>query len=106
MAITFDMYINGALVSDKIGELLYELTSEDNPLNYETEFTWRIDIVNEFGIAEGDNWTFTTIPFKPPLPTGITLVGGVPTGTASGLNNMITCKKLVVAAANKLWYES
>jgi hypothetical protein len=76
--------------------------------------SWRIDAVNEVGTTTGDVWTFTTISFLPPIPTYTILNGGTPPPDGvegvdfdwSGLNNMITCKKLVVAAANKLWYES
>lgn len=43
--------------------------------------------------------------FDPPLPSGVTLVDGVPTGTPTGESNMITIRKLVAAADNKIWYE-
>lgn len=71
---------------------------------------WRVDAVNTNGTTVGDEWYFTTMNFGPPLPTGVTLDhsgggGGVPTGTATGLNNMITIKKLIVAANNKIWCE-
>ena len=71
---------------------------------------WRVDAVNIYGTTVGDEWYFTTMLFGPPLPTGVTLdhsggAGGVPTGTATGENNMITVRKLVAAARNKIFYE-
>ncbi|MCK5608886.1 hypothetical protein KAR91_43840 [Candidatus Pacearchaeota archaeon] len=70
---------------------------------------WRVDAVNEAGIAVGDEWYFTTMLFGPPLPTGVTLDYGedppVPTGTPTGENNMMTVRKLIAAANGKIWYE-
>jgi len=87
--------------------------------NYNATYYWRVDSVNQFGVTEGDVEHFYTIVFAPPLPTGITLTdipGGIPgdeeggegeqTGTATGGNIIITNRRLVVAAANKIWYES
>lgn len=78
-------------------------------LNY-----WRIDAVNENGTTIGDEWSLSTILFGPPLPQGITLDYsgepgdedyGEPTGTPTGENAMLTVKRLVAAAYNKIWYE-
>ena len=70
---------------------------------------WRIDAVNENGTTQGDEWVFTTMLFAPPLPTGYSLDYGedppVLTGTPTGESNMMTVRKLVVAANNKIWYE-
>jgi hypothetical protein len=117
MALTYYLYINGELVTDEISGLLYELT--DALLDYDTEFTWRADVVNEFGITTGDNWTFTTIAFVPPIASYILIEGGNGKGPNddppgiewvdwkwSGLNNMITIKRLVAAIDNRLFYES
>jgi len=76
-------------------------------LNYLTEYSWRVDSINEYGTTTGDVWTFTTLRFAPPLPTGVTIDDdGEPTGTPTGENAMIQVKRLVVAANNKIWYES
>jgi len=32
-----------------------------NPLSYNTEHTWRVDSVNEWGTTTGDTWSFTTL---------------------------------------------
>lgn len=71
---------------------------------------WRVDAVNAQGITQGDEWIFTTMNFAPVLPTGVTLdhsggEGGVPTGTPTGENNIMTIRRLVVAANDKIWYE-
>jgi len=70
---------------------------------------WRVDAVNTQGTTQGDEWVFTTMSFAPPLPTGYTLDCSedppVLTGTPTGVNNMMTIKKLVLAANNKIWYE-
>jgi len=78
---------------------------------YDTTYYWRVDAVNEFGVTQGDTWSFTTITFDPPLPLGLSLDSGSGnegtgvTGTATGENNIITIKRLVAAAANTIWYE-
>jgi len=77
---------------------------------YNSVYYWRVDAVNDFGTTEGDVWTFNSIDYAPPLPTGVTLtdvVGdeGEPTGTPTGENNMITVRRLVAAANNTVFYE-
>lgn len=75
-------------------------------LDYYTEYSWRVDSINVNGTTTGDVWTFTTIRFYPPLPTGVTLDdAGDPTGDPTGENAMIQVKRLVVAANNKIFYE-
>lgn len=77
-----------------------------SPFEYVISRTWRIDAVNDAGTTTGDVWTFTTIAFDPPLPTGVTLdAEGEPTGTPSGENVMLTKKRLVAAAENAFYYE-
>ncbi len=78
-------------------------------LDYNIEYSWRVDATNEFGTTTGDVWSFTALLFAPPFPTGVTLDYGedppVPTGTPTGVNNMVTLKRIVVAANDKIWYE-
>ncbi len=67
---------------------------------------WRVDAVNTEGTTQGDEWVFTTLSFLPVLPSGLSLdANGAVQGTASGLNNMLTIRRLVAAAANTFWYE-
>ena len=77
-------------------------------------YYWQVNTKNQFGTTEGDYWSFTTISYDPPLPTGITLDYsgdqsdedyGEQTGTPTGVNNMITIRGLVAAANDKIWYE-
>jgi len=79
---------------------------------YNETYYWRVDTYwpSTEETAEGDEWWFSTVAFNPPLPSGVTLAGGDgdegdPTGTATGLNNMMTVRKLVAAARNKIFYE-
>lgn len=87
-----------------------ELDIEFGPFDYGTTYTWRVDATNEYGTTIGDEWTFTALEFAPPLPTGVTMVDGtLESGTAgspTGENNMMTVKRLMAAAQNKIWYEN
>lgn len=76
------------------------------PFAYNVTRYWRIDSTNAQGTTTGDEWSFSTIAFAPVLPTGVTLDGsGNPTGTATGENNIVTIRRWVAAANNKIWYE-
>jgi len=75
--------------------------------DYNTSYYWRVDTVNQFGITAGDEWTFTSISFCPPLPFGMTLDDeGNPTGNPTGENNVMIIKRLIAAAKNAVYYES
>lgn len=104
----YDVYFDSGSGMELVGEGLSEtsLTVLFGPFEYGTTYSWRVDATNEYGTTEGDVWSFTCLSFKPPLPTGITLDSeGNPTGTASGDNTMITIRRLVAAANNKIWIE-
>ena len=87
-------------------------------LVYGTTYEWRIDATNTFGTTTGNTWSFTTIDFDQ-LRISYRLIRGgsgagpydSPPGTKgtdwefTGENNMISVKRLVVAANNKIWYE-
>jgi len=121
VATSYDLYVGiGELAGEQSIDVLgLESTSYDSAVvdfqngyiwGYNSTYHWRVDAANEFGIAEGDEWTFASISYEPPLPTGITLSDvegeeGEPTGTPTGENNVITIQRLVVAADNKLFYE-
>lgn len=117
---TYDVYFGtpGDLVQIATAQAGLSITVL-SVLEYNTVYNWRVDAINDEGTTTGDVWSFTTLRFDPPFPTGITLKyegdggypgdpgdGPLPAGTASGLNNMVTLKKLVVAANNKVFYES
>lgn len=69
-------------------------------LEYDTEYSWRVDVYDGVDTTTGDVWTFTTISFGPPAPS---LDGS---GNANGLNNMVTLRRVVVASNNKIFYET
>ena len=90
-----------------------------SPYGYVTTRYWRIDSINDIGTTTGDEWSFTTIGFHR-LRVSYELISGgsgngpydTPTpgveGTDfryTGENNMITVRRLVAAANNKIWIE-
>ena len=76
-------------------------------LEYNTVYNWRVDTVTEVETITGDTWSFTALLYAPPLPSGVTLDGdGNPTGTPTGVNNMVPLKRLVTASNNKVFYET
>ncbi len=108
MAETYDIYFGPtgdlSLISAEQVGLSIEVPYA---LEYNTEYSWRVDATNEFGTTTGNTWSFTCLFFAPPLPSGITLDGdGEPTGIASGLNNMVTLKRIVAVANDKVFYET
>ena len=114
MAETYDVYFDRAdgegleLIAVDISDL--EQAIAFGPFDYNTGYSWRVDAVNEYGTTTGDVWTFTSIKFDPPLPSGVTLTDvpgeeGEPTGTPTGENAVIRVSRLVAAAHNKIWYE-
>jgi len=77
-----------------------------SPFEYLVTRYWRIDAINDVGLTTGDEWSFTSIAFDPPLPTGVTLdAEGEPTGTPTGESGMLTIRRLIAAARNKIYYE-
>ena len=108
MAETYDIYFGPtgdlSLISAEQVGLSVEVPYT---LEYNTEYSWRVDATNEFGTTTGDVWSFTALQYDPPLPAGITLdEDGNPTGTPTGLNNMVTLKRLVAASNNNIYYET
>ena len=104
---TFDVYFgptgNMTLRSfDQAG------TTWDIPLEvlfYETGYEWRIDAANADGVTTGDTWTFDTIVFYPPIPSGEAAGAGGEHGGEGGKNNMVTVKRLVAAANDTIFFE-
>lgn len=93
-----------SLVAEGISDLEAVLVT-GNFTNYGFPQYWRVDAINDAGTTQGDEWYLTTLVYDPVLPTGINLVDGEPTGDPTGENNMMTVKRLVVAANSKIWYE-
>lgn len=109
------------LVSEGQAGLSYTIwdTTLGSPFDYLITRYWRVDAVNASGTTTGDEWSFVTIDFDQ-LQVSYRLISGGsgngpyddPPGTQgtdweyTGLNNMITVRRLVVAANSKIWYES
>lgn len=86
---------------------------------YGTTYEWRIDATNTYGTTTGDTWSFSSIDYDQ-LRISYRLISGGngagpyddPPGVQgtdweyTGLNNMISVKRLVVAANSKIFYES
>ncbi len=78
-------------------------------VDYNSTYYWQIQAAasGDGELSSSSVRSFTSLLFAPPLPTGITLDGdGNPTGTPTGVNNMATLKRLVVASNSKIWYET
>lgn len=74
-------------------------------LFYETGYEWRIDANNIYGTTTGDTWTFDTIVFAPPVPSGEAPGAGGELGGEGGQNNMVTVKRIVAAANNTVFFQ-
>lgn len=70
-------------------------------LEYDTEYTWIVDVYDGFFTTTGDEWTFTTLPFLPPLPSRHPV-----TDLLTGDNGMVTVRRLVACSDNKVYYET
>lgn len=68
-----------------------------SPFDYLITRYWRIDAINDVGETTGDEWSFVSIVFDPPVPTAA--------GSADP-NAMQIIRRLVVAAYSKIWYEN
>lgn len=88
-------------------------------LDYETTYEWRIDATNVYGTTTGGTWTFGSISYDQIRVSYRLISGGNgagpyddPPGTEgtdwawTGLNNMISVRRLVVVAYNKVYYEN
>jgi len=118
---TFRIVKQGGIVPTVLtGLTVLELESIDQYLHLDrsTTYDWRVDAVNQFGITEGDVWRFTTISLKCPCPSYELISGGSgqgPYGDPPGVvdidfrwvgdNMMVTTRRLVAAAYNRIWYE-
>jgi len=110
---------NLTLITTKLTNVTVSIKPFHNifPLRYSRTYYWRVDAVNDVGTTQGDVWYFTTLSLKQPHPNYILLEGGSGLGPFdggvrgvdwewTGVNNMLTVRRLVAAAANKLWIES
>jgi hypothetical protein len=90
MAVTFDVYFGPTGDMELVSEGQSELTwTIPYLLDYNTEYSWRIDSTTDLGTTEGDVWTFTVVDLAALAPYDI-----------------VTYKKLVACANNTFWYET
>ena len=90
-----------------------------SPFDYLITRYWRIDAVNAAGTTAGDTWSFISISFDQLRVSYVLIDGGSGAGpyddpagvegtdwSWTGLNNMMSVRRLVVAANSKIYYES
>ncbi len=65
-----------------------------------TTYYWQVHVANTQGWSESAIWSFTTRNFAPPAPS-LDSDTGLPTGE----NNMLTVRRLIAAARNRIYYE-
>lgn len=133
---TYNVYYGTAsgslsLVSSTQAPLSFTVTgiTDGSPYSYLITRYWRIDSTNGVGTTTGDEWSFTTIRFKPPGPTYQSDSGfyyqllvdeddnwGTPPPigiedtdyvvVSYEPNFISTTRKLVVAVGHQIWYEN
>ncbi len=64
-----------------------------------TTYYWQVHVSNTQGWSESAIWSFTTRNFAPPVVSG---GEDAPTGE----NNMLTVRRLIAAARNRIYYEN
>ena len=71
-------------------------------LEYNSTYYWQVQAAFSVDgeLTSSDVYSFTTLVFAPPT---VSVDGG---GNPTGLNNMITLKRLVAASNNKIYYET
>jgi len=113
-ATSYDVWVNS-------GKMYSETTSNANllplvtdVLDWGTLYTWRVDSNNYYGTTEGDEWTFTTLDFDPPITFHRLLsdqsISTDPFNPATmyftGENFTVTMRRLLAFCGSSLWYES
>ncbi len=89
-----------------IGNFVQAVANDDlqivalTPPMYGSTYYWQVQAGNTAAdLADSEVWSFTMLEFYPPVvPTN---AGGHPIG----INNMLTRKRFIAAANNKIWYE-
>ena len=102
---SFDVYLKAGDANFGPEDLLRNVTDLDVQIisgpTYNTLYFWQVVPFSEEGDLLGaDAWSFTTILFLPPAVS----VDG--SGNPTGVNNMVTLKRLVTASNNKVFYET
>lgn len=121
-AFSWTLGTNGTTNSLIIGSTTYlsasanvSWTPDADAFTWDEEVTWRVDTTNAFGTTTGDSWTFTALNLDHLRLTYQSIDGGdgpYDGGVEgvdfrwTGLNNVITVKRLVVIAKDRLFYET
>jgi len=104
----------------EITELLTDSTDtsydwSSDYLTWEKTFTWAVNSKNFYGTTNGTNWTFTTLNLDHLRISYNTIDGGSGPDDGgvegvdfyyTGLNNVISVKRLVLIAKNRFYFES
>jgi len=110
---TYNVIIAGSTVSTGQADPSY--TMDTDLLSYDEEYTWRVDAVNFYGTTTGTSWTFQAMNIDPIISTWESIDGGpgpLDGGEAgvdfrwTGLNNIITVKRVVAAAKDSFYFET
>ena len=84
-----------------IWELLY-----GSPFDYAVTRYWRVDSTNEWGTTTGDEWSFTTLTFDPPVPNPpVPPDPPSPPEPVFNPNFIRTTQRITCACGNQFWYE-
>ncbi len=74
-------------------------------LDYNATYYWQIQAAASAGgygtLLSSTIWSFTTTTFRPPAVS----IGSGGADDFTGVNNMLTKKRFIAAANNKIWYE-
>ena len=119
---TYDIYfrIQGdSWVEESSAQAAIEWAIVFGTLGYDIIYEWKIESTNIFGTTVGDTWSFDSLVFDEPRISYVLISGGSGAGpyddpagvegtdwSWTGLNNMMTVRRLVAAARNKIFYET
>ena len=68
---------------------------------YGATYYWQVQAANTAAdLADSEVWSFTLLDFLPPAVSTHAVSGNI-----TGANNMLTVRRLIAAANNKIWYE-
>ena len=79
-----------------------------SPFDYAVTRYWRIDSTNDVGTTTGDEWSFTTLTFDPPVPSPPEPDPDdpYPIDYEFDPNFIRTTQRLVCACGHQIWYET
>jgi len=113
-ATSYDVWVNSTKTYSETTSNSSLLPLATDVLDWGTLYTWRVDSNNYYGTTEGDEWTFTTLDFDPPVTFHRLLsdqsISTDPFNPATmyftGENFTVTMRRLLAFCGSSLWYES